>query len=199
MTQMTGNIRPGGRTARTREAVHAATRALLEESTDGSVDVTEVAARAGVHVATIYRRWRSAEGLIIDTVVADLATRSPLPATGDLRADMLSWANRLLGELRTSKHLALVRAMIRAGHAGLAGYDDIARFAEPRVRDIEATLQASAITAIAWQDVFDIIIAPAYMHALMANPLDPTTDAPRLVDNLMAVHGYRTTPLDHRI
>lgn len=131
MAQATGVTRPGGRTARTREAVHAATRELLAESEDGTVEIAEVAARSGVHVATIYRRWRTAEGLVIDTIVDELATRSPLPATGDLRADLLTWATKLLDGLRKPVQLTLARAMIRAGEAGEQGSDDVARFSEP--------------------------------------------------------------------
>jgi AcrR family transcriptional regulator len=192
MAQATGVTRPGGRTARTREAVHAATRELLAESEGGTVEIAEVAARSGVHVATIYRRWRTVEGLIIDTIVEELSTRSPLPATGDLRADMLTWATNLLTDLRRPNQLALARAMVKAGDAGEAGLGDITRFSEPRVREIEATLKASATTAIGWRDVFEIVLAPAYVHALLSRPLDPAADAPRLVDNLIAVVEHRS-------
>jgi AcrR family transcriptional regulator len=191
MAQATGVTRPGGRTARTREAVHAATRELLAESADGTVEIAEVAARSGVHVATIYRRWRTAEGLVIDTIVEELGARSPLPATGDLHADLLAWATKLLTDLRKPVHLTLARAMVRAGDAGEQGVDDVARFSEPRIRGIEATLKASATTAIGWQDVFEIVLAPAYFYALLSRPLDPATDAARLVDNVMAVHDHR--------
>jgi AcrR family transcriptional regulator len=191
MAQATGVTRPGGRTARTREAVHAATRELLAESADGTIEIAEVAARSGVHVATIYRRWRTAEGLVIDTIVEELGARSPLPATGDLRADLLAWATKLLTDLREPVHLTLARAMVRAGDAGGQGVDDVARFSEPRIRGIEATLKASATTAIGWQDVFEIVLAPAYFYALLSRPLDPATDAARLVDNVMAVRDHR--------
>jgi AcrR family transcriptional regulator len=191
MAQATGVTRPGGRTARTREAVHAATRELLAESEDGTVEIAEVAARSGVHVATIYRRWRTAEGLVIDTIVDGLATRSPLPATGDLRADLLTWATKLLDDLRKPVQLTLARAMVRAGEAGEQGPDDVARFSEPRVREIEATLKASDTTAIGWRDVFEMVLAPAYFYALISRPLDPAADAARLVDNLLAVHDQR--------
>jgi len=46
MSQATGVTRPGGRTARTRAAVHAATRELLAESADGTVEIAAVAANA---------------------------------------------------------------------------------------------------------------------------------------------------------
>ncbi|WP_216894642.1 TetR/AcrR family transcriptional regulator [Nocardia alni] len=191
MAQATGVTRPGGRTARTREAVHAATRELLAESEDGTIEIAAVAARSGVHVATIYRRWRTAEGLIIDAIAEELTTRSPLPATGDLRADMLTWATNLLTDLSEPGHMPFFRAMARAGGNSEGGLVDVAEFAAPRVREIEATLAASGCTILDSQDVWELILSPAYIRALMSAPLTPATDAPRLVDNLIAVRDHR--------
>ncbi|MBP2471531.1 AcrR family transcriptional regulator [Crossiella equi] len=191
MTQATGTTRPGGRTARTRAAVHAATRELLAESADGTVEVAAVAARAGVHAATIYRRWRSAEGLIIDTIVADMTTRSPVPATGELHEDLLTWATNLLTDLRTHSNLAFVRALTRAAANDPQGLGVIAEFMAPRANEIQATLTASGVTGLTAQDVLDLLLAPAYFRALMAAPMDPATDATRLVDNIMAVRAAR--------
>ncbi|HWC81923.1 MAG TPA: TetR-like C-terminal domain-containing protein [Pseudonocardiaceae bacterium] len=187
MTQATGVTRPGGRTARTREAVHAATRELLAESADGTIDLAAVAARSGVHIATIYRRWRTAEGLIIDTVVEDLGTRSPLPATGDLRADLLTWVTNLLTELAQPNHLAFFRALIRVGGERKNGLD----FVEPRVRQMQATLDAAGATELTWLDVFELLLAPSYTRALLSIPMDPATDATRLVDNVIAIRDHR--------
>jgi AcrR family transcriptional regulator len=192
MEQARGVTRPGGRTARTREAVHAATRELLTESEDGTIEVAEVAARAGVHVATIYRRWRSAEGLIIDTIVDELSTRSPLPATGDLRADMLTWATNLLTDLRHPTHRVFLQAVAKAGKGGDAGLSDLARFFGPRAQGLQATLDANGATVLDPQDIMEIILFPAYLRALLSLPMDPAADAPRLVDNLIAVRDHRT-------
>ncbi|RKE16874.1 hypothetical protein BX266_0119 [Streptomyces sp. TLI_171] len=133
-----------------------------------------MAARSGVHVATIYRRWRTADGLIIDTVVEELGRRSPLPATGDLRADLLTWTGRLLADVREPGHLAFFRAMLRAGGQGEHGLD----FAEPRIRQLQATLDASGTTVLTWADVFELILSPAYVRALLAFPMDPRPTPP---------------------
>ncbi|MBY8862816.1 TetR/AcrR family transcriptional regulator C-terminal ligand-binding domain-containing protein [Nocardia sp. CA2R105] len=191
MSQATGVTRPGGRTARTRAAVHAATRELLAESADGTVEIAAVAARSGVHIATIYRRWRSAEGLIIDTIVAELSARAPLPATGDLRADMLAWTTNLLADLRGPHSPAFLRSLTRAGAGGETELIDAAKFLEPRAREIQATLDASGTTVLHSGDVFEIILSPAYVRALVSAPLDPGVDAARLVDNLIAVRDHR--------
>ncbi|WP_157868618.1 TetR-like C-terminal domain-containing protein [Streptomyces caatingaensis] len=187
MTHAPGTARPGGRTARTREAVRAATRELLAESTDGTVDIAEVAARSGVHLATVYRRWRTADGLIIDAVVDDLDSRSPLPATGDLRADLHTWITNLLTDLTHPGHLAFFRALLRAGGDG----QDTLAFAEPRIRQIQATLDAADATVLTWMDIFELVLAPAYVRALLSMPMDPATEAVRLVDNVLAVRSAR--------
>ncbi|WP_280305829.1 TetR/AcrR family transcriptional regulator [Nocardia neocaledoniensis] len=50
--------RPGGRTARNRALVLDAVLAELTEHGYDALTVDAVAARAGVHRATVYRRWR---------------------------------------------------------------------------------------------------------------------------------------------
>ncbi|QEU89646.1 TetR family transcriptional regulator [Streptomyces kanamyceticus] len=187
VTQASGTARPGGRTARTREAVRAATRELLAESADGTVDIAEVSARSGVHIATIYRRWRTADGLIIDAVVDELGSRSPLPATGDLRADLHAWITNLLTDLTRPGHLAFFRALLRAG----GDEQDGRGFAEPRIQQIQATLDAAGATVLTWLDIFELVLAPAYVRALLTMPMDPSTEAERLVDNVLAVRSAR--------
>ncbi|MFB9880014.1 TetR/AcrR family transcriptional regulator [Planobispora siamensis] len=84
-----GAVRPGGRTARVREAVRAATLAELAEKGFDGLTVEGVALRSGVHKTTVYRRWGSVEGLAADAL--DLASGEPWPvpdtggAEGDLR------------------------------------------------------------------------------------------------------------------
>ena len=63
-----GEARPGGRTARNRDAVCRAT--LLELANHGyaALTVERVAERAGVHKTTVYRRWGGVDGLIVDAL-----------------------------------------------------------------------------------------------------------------------------------
>ncbi|MFD7710220.1 TetR/AcrR family transcriptional regulator C-terminal ligand-binding domain-containing protein [Streptomyces sp. NPDC059785] len=189
MTQAAGTTRPGGRSARTREAVHAAVRSLLDESADGTVTVAEVAERSGVHLATLYRRWRNAEGLVLDTLFEELSRRSPLPATGDLRGDLLVYARGLLTDLGSPGNLVFVRAFVAAARTG--GAVGLSEVAEPRMRQIEDMLAASGTTELTFMDVGELLLAPAYVHALLGDPLSPDADAERLVGNLLAVRDHR--------
>jgi AcrR family transcriptional regulator len=54
------------------------------------MSIEEVAARAGVGKATIYRRWPSKGLLALDAFVASFREEQPLPDTGSLRGDLLA-------------------------------------------------------------------------------------------------------------
>jgi len=96
MTATTPSRRPGGRSARVRAAVLAATtQALLEHGLD-ELSVAEVAQRAGVHEVSIYRRWGTRASLALDAVLAEIRTVVPEPDTGSLRGDVRA----LLQEIR---------------------------------------------------------------------------------------------------
>jgi AcrR family transcriptional regulator len=83
---------PRGR-PRSEEADRAILRAaaeLLEERGLAAMSIEEVAARAGVSKATIYRRWSSKGLLALDAFVAEFRSLQPLPDTGTLRGDLIA-------------------------------------------------------------------------------------------------------------
>ena len=98
---MSGDI-PGGApavpgTPRGRPRSQEADRAILAAAADllaerglAAMSIEEVAARAGVGKATIYRRWPSKGLLALDAFVASFSEEQPLPDTGSLRGDLLA-------------------------------------------------------------------------------------------------------------
>lgn len=80
--------RPGGRTARIRTQVLDAVRAELTEHGYDALTVDTVAARAGVHRTTVYRRWRDVGGLIADLFAAAADIDWHPRDTGSLRGDL---------------------------------------------------------------------------------------------------------------
>ncbi|MFJ2575323.1 TetR/AcrR family transcriptional regulator [Kitasatospora aureofaciens] len=80
--------RPGGRSARVRADVVAATLAEVTEKGYDGLTVDAVAARSGVHKATLYRRWGGVDGLVADALTASADRLWPLPDTGDLGEDL---------------------------------------------------------------------------------------------------------------
>jgi AcrR family transcriptional regulator len=70
--------------------IRAAILHLLAEVGYGALTMDAVAAEAGVGKATIYRRWRTKQDLVVDTI-GDLAAVGALPAdTGSLKGDLRS-------------------------------------------------------------------------------------------------------------
>src|SRR6516162_5661321 len=85
-----GGAAPRGR-PRSQEADRAiltAAAELLAERGLAAMSIEEVAARAGVGKATIYRRWPSKGLLALDSFVASFREQQPLPDTGTLRGDL---------------------------------------------------------------------------------------------------------------
>ena len=70
-------------------AIMAATLELLAQRGLAGMSMEEVASRAGVGKATIYRRWSSKGALALDAFLAEFRQQQPLPDTGSLRGDLL--------------------------------------------------------------------------------------------------------------
>jgi AcrR family transcriptional regulator len=107
--------RPGGRTARVRDAVLEATVAALLDHGYAGLTVEDVAARAGVNKTTLYRRWGGRTGLIVDAVQSFAAAQAEVPDTGNFREDLRGWARSIHKLLTGPVSLALVRAVFTAG------------------------------------------------------------------------------------
>jgi AcrR family transcriptional regulator len=85
----TGAPRGRPRSQEADRAILTATAELLAERGLAAMSIEEVAARAGVGKATIYRRWPSKGLLALDAFVASFREEQPQPDTGTLRGDML--------------------------------------------------------------------------------------------------------------
>jgi AcrR family transcriptional regulator len=107
--------RPGGRSARVRAAVHRAVEDLLVEEAGEALTVPAVAARAGVHPTTLYRRWGSIGELLADVATSRFTGDVVVPDTGALRGDLERWAADVATDLADPDVLALMRAAIGAG------------------------------------------------------------------------------------
>lgn len=80
--------RTGGRSARVRAQVLEAALAELGDVGFSGFNMGRIAARAGVHETTIYRRWPRKEDLVIDACMEFADQRLPVPDTGDLATDL---------------------------------------------------------------------------------------------------------------
>lgn len=108
-----GETRPGGRTARTREAVLTAVLEELGESGFGGLTMEKVAQRSGIHLATVYRRWRCIEGLICE-LLTQIGSDVPLPDSGTLSGDLRALARSIAALYGEGRVRRLIEAVVSA-------------------------------------------------------------------------------------
>src|SRR4051812_35498986 len=141
MTTTTARARPGGRSARVRAAVHAAAQAVLHESGGAELSIADVAARAGVHPTSIYRRWGSREALVMDLAVAQVGRDMPIPDTGSLRGDLEAYAVQAARGLSSPAGAAFLRMLVAALPSTPEGRSQRARYLEQRAAEIGVILR----------------------------------------------------------
>ena len=126
--QPPGSQRPGGRTARTREAVF---QAVIEELTDtgyAGATVERVAERAGVAKTTIYRRWGSIDGLLAEFMAEQAAREIPVPDEGSLDSDLHMLADNVVASLRDPAIRAAFGTMVTSAATDPAARGVLSRF-----------------------------------------------------------------------
>ncbi|MGP4099615.1 TetR/AcrR family transcriptional regulator [Nonomuraea sp. KM90] len=111
--------RPGGRTGRIRTQVLDAVRAELGERGYDELTMEAVAARAGVHRATVYRRWRDVGGLLADVFAAAGDDDWQPQDTGSLRGDLVALNHESQESLTAQPPIvaALIAASFRSEEA----------------------------------------------------------------------------------
>ena len=168
MTQA-GNVRPGGRTARTRAAVLEAALDELAERGWDQASVETIASRAGVHKTTVYRRWETKPALVAAAVQRLADVQIPVPDTGDAVADLTTLAVQVAGALRTPAGVAALRAAVAAASDDPELVEVAGRFLTARY----ATAAGIVAAGLLWQ----AMVNPLHMAAICGTP--PSDDMAR--------------------
>ena len=186
--------RTGGRSARIRTAVLDATiDALVADGID-QVSIADIAAKAGVHETSIYRRWGTKETLIVDALFARTEHDLPIPDTGSLRGDLIA-AIRSLAELLSSPIGALIAgaSALTVDNPDLAASRDrywASRFALADNVIRRAVERGELPPGAQPRPAMDMLAGALHMRAILTHePLEP--DLPeRLADVvLFGLHG----------
>ena len=107
-----GTARPGGRTARIAQAVFAAAIEELSARRYNEISVESIAARAGVHKTTVYRRWHSKEELIAKALTDIAGLVMPVPDTGSVDTDLRDLCRAVQATLADPRGAALTRSLL---------------------------------------------------------------------------------------
>jgi AcrR family transcriptional regulator len=133
------------RSRRAEQAILNATRDILAEHGLGAMTIEEVADRAGVGKATVYRRWPNKAALAFDAFVEDYLAGIPIRDTRTLRGDLLASARdwiRLVTRTPSGRTLAELLAESLTNPALADAWRDVVLH---RMRDDRRTIVSRAI------------------------------------------------------
>lgn len=173
----TQRARPGGRSARVRQAaLDAAAQQLLERGWE-QFTVRDVAKAAGVGEATIYRHWPTRGDLASEALAAFTSAENPVPDTGELERDLRTLMAQLLDFLRGGELQRLVRAAAALDAADEASPAAItfwrARFAGAAQIATRAIERGELPPTTDPDALIEFLVAPAYLRLLFTGlPLD---------------------------
>ena len=120
--------RPGGRSARVREAVLEAVHAELTRHGYAGMTVENVAERAGVHKTTVYRRWGTVDVLIADALDHTRESAWPTPDTGSVEGDLIAIATEVADTFADPEHRLVPIAIVTAALQSTRALDAKSRF-----------------------------------------------------------------------
>ncbi|MFE9393029.1 TetR/AcrR family transcriptional regulator [Streptomyces sp. NPDC006784] len=195
-----GARRPGGRTARVREKVLEAVGPLLVEYGFDGLTVDAVAARSGVHRATVYRRWRDVGGLLADALDAAGDDGWRPPDTGSLEGDLRALNDEVQEALTEEPSLAL--AMIAASFRSEEAARSLRRFWDERYARCTVVVDRAVARGELEPpvDARKLVVSstsPVYHHRVLLHaPSDPElpTEAARAAVLAARAGAFRSPP-----
>jgi AcrR family transcriptional regulator len=160
----------------------------LERSGFSELTIEDVADRAGVGKATVYRWWPNKGALIADAFASNTTRNLRFPDTGSVFSDMSRQMRQLVKVFRSPRG-RIVSAILAAGQSDkdlIAAFRD--RFLRPRRQEAYATLRRGIRRGELRRDidpdlVLDSLYGPIYMRFLIRH--DRLT--PEFVDRLCAL------------
>ncbi len=157
----------------TADRIFDAALSLLREGGASACGFQAVAERAGVARATLYRRWRNPEAMVLEALAARLQSDAPASDHGSLESDLRALMSGLAQFLQSPLGRAAIRAAVddEGSDARQAFWRTrmeliAAAFARARQRgEIDEAADVEALTAC--------LIGPLYFRLIvMAQPLD---------------------------
>ncbi len=177
------------------KAILAAALDLFAERGPDALGIEQVAARAGVGKATIYRRWHGKEDMLLDAV-ASLGSQLPVPQGRSVRADLiviLDWICKEAADPRRARLFALLQGEGARYPRLLARY--VETVVSPRREVVASVLRRGVATGELREDT-DIdaattLLNGAVLASMSGQPQVDTRYARRVVEELMRGLGAR--------
>ncbi|HSU17473.1 TetR/AcrR family transcriptional regulator [Longimicrobium sp.] len=160
------------------DAILGAAVALIREVGYDAVTMEGIAAKAGVGKATVYRRWKEKETLVIEAI-GRIVAAIPIPDTGGAEGDLMALMRAALGMyadpasgLLLSGLVAAMARSERIAHAVRTGFDATWRAAVRQVLE-RAVARGELRAGLDIRLATDVIGGPLFYRYLMSGgPVD---------------------------
>lgn len=181
--------RTGGRSAAVREAVLRAALQLLAERGVGQISIGAIAHQAGVHETSIYRRWGTVDAVLLDALLASSLENLPIPDTGCIREDLVSFMRETADYMTSPVGQALVRSMVAVEDGtDLAAHRDRfwqARFETARVMIERAVTRGELAEGTDAALILELITAPVHFRVISVRASLDDHTARLIVDTVL--------------
>ena len=181
--------RPGGRNARVRSQILAATTELVARNGVAGLRYEEIAELAGVNKNSVYRNWPDRIDLVSDALLQYADDSSPLHDSGDLRRDLVDFLMLFSESLSSSIGRALAQAAIAApsntdlDEAVRAAYDK--RLTTAR-RRFESAVDKGEIPPVDSYFLTELLSGPVYLYVNRRRRPFARDVAEKIVDVVLA-------------
>jgi AcrR family transcriptional regulator len=180
-----------------RRAVLDAAAAELTATGVDHVTIAGIAARAGVHETSIYRRWVTKEALLLETALEQTAGGVPEPDTGSFRGDLVALVLSLDAFLSSPIGGALLRVALTVSTAdGVTARETfwLDRLTNSRVIIDRARSRGEIRPAVDPDLFMQAVVGSVHMGATFGGPPFDHERAERLVNLLLAGAGIPAGP-----
>jgi AcrR family transcriptional regulator len=193
------STRDDPRCVRSRSTILDAAADLLAERGLHGFSMDDVAARAGVGKATIYRHWRTRDDLVVDVTLV-LCSPVEAPDTGSLRDDVLALLRRLAARVNSPKIGPVMAAVIDGAERSPALRRVHERIVLERRQPMREVLERARARGEARDDVpvelaVDLAVAPVFYRRFVAHQRVDQRYLNSLVDALCALLAPEPMPV----
>lgn len=180
--------RPGGRNARVRAQILAATAELVARDGIAGFRYEDVAAAAGVHRASVYRNWPDREELVVEALLRYAEDLASVADTGDIRRDLVDFLVALAAGLETPFGRTLERAIQPARRD--ATIRALAKVLDVRVaamqQRVDAAVSRGELPPVDSSFLGEMISGPVHLIVNRGMRSFSRPDAERIVDVVLA-------------
>jgi AcrR family transcriptional regulator len=188
----TSQKRPRGRSTRVKNAVFDAVEALLNERQGEIPSMLEIAERSAVNKTSLYRRWGDIRNLMADVAIERLMREEPIPTSGSVHDNLVTWAMSIARALGNQHSLSLMRVMTMTPQALTEERDIMKTPIGRRLEELNQMLDAGRRRGEAVPSaelIVEIVLAPLYMQALFTGSVQTVESTTRRVDRAFLLAG----------